>query len=329
MFELIENQTSVSFIGMCKNAGKTTAMNFLIEECSKRDIVLGITSIGRDGEERDVLHDIVKPKIYVPVGTIVATASECVDKSNIKIKLLEETNISTSLGDVLIFEVLSNGYIEIAGPPYKSVIQDVSKKMLSYGAKKIFIDGALGRKGSADKNIADAVILSAGVAYSSILDTLVDDTAFAVEMLSLPSLDYKIRDLSNVTIIDKEGVLHNLDLKTSLNSAKEIISSLSVDSRYLVLKGAFSSELAEALVINRNKFLNLTIIVENGTKVFIKRKEYNNMLKANIGLIALENINVVAVTINPTSPTGKTLDKELLEAALKDKVNVPVVNVKR
>ena len=142
MFDLIDRYKRVSFIGMCKNAGKTTAMNTLIKECSKKGIVLGITSIGRDGEERDILYDIVKPKIFVEKGTIVATASECMYKSSTEWDVLEDSNISTSLGNVLISRAINSGYVEVAGPPYKSAIKEVCDKMLQHGADKIFIDGA-------------------------------------------------------------------------------------------------------------------------------------------------------------------------------------------
>lgn len=329
MYELIEKYKRISFIGMCKNAGKTTAMNSFIDKCFKKGLKLGITSIGRDGEDKDVIYDIAKPKIYVEKGTIVATAYDCIEKSSIGTKILENTNISTAMGDIIIFEALNSDYIEIAGPPYKSAIKDVSDKMEFYGVDIIFIDGALGRKGSADKYVSDAAILSTGIAYSTDINKIVSDTIFAKNMLSLDSVDFEIETNSSVSIVNNDKSINELSLKTSLNSANEVIKYLDKDSRYLVLQGAFAEDLAEQLVINRKKLNNLTVVVENGTKVFITKKQYENMLKANIGLKAVDSINVLAVTINPTSPKGEVVDKDLMLKRFNEKLDCPVINVKK
>ena len=45
---------TMSIVGMCKNAGKTTMLNWLLEQ-GKLQGVLGLTSIGRDGESTDIV----------------------------------------------------------------------------------------------------------------------------------------------------------------------------------------------------------------------------------------------------------------------------------
>ena len=47
--EYIQGVRSLSIIGMCKNAGKTTVLNKLIAELNESRARLGLTSIGRDG----------------------------------------------------------------------------------------------------------------------------------------------------------------------------------------------------------------------------------------------------------------------------------------
>ena len=46
LYELIEGTKTLSVIGMCKNAGKTTVLNSLIGECEEHGDVLGLTSSG-------------------------------------------------------------------------------------------------------------------------------------------------------------------------------------------------------------------------------------------------------------------------------------------
>ena len=49
------NETkTMSIVGMCKNAGKTTMLNWLLTAGHLRG-TLGLTSIGRDGESTDVV----------------------------------------------------------------------------------------------------------------------------------------------------------------------------------------------------------------------------------------------------------------------------------
>ena len=47
LYDLSTKYKTLSIVGMAKNAGKTTAMNFLIEEAMDEGVALGITSIGR------------------------------------------------------------------------------------------------------------------------------------------------------------------------------------------------------------------------------------------------------------------------------------------
>lgn len=76
LLPLIEPYRSLSIIGMCKNAGKTTVLNRILSEMQETGKTLGLTSIGRDGESVDVVTQTHKPGIYVREGTLIATAVE-------------------------------------------------------------------------------------------------------------------------------------------------------------------------------------------------------------------------------------------------------------
>ena len=61
MVDIVSKYRSVSFIGMSKNAGKTTTLNFFIEK-TRGVKTLGLSSIGRDGESLDRVTGTEKPK---------------------------------------------------------------------------------------------------------------------------------------------------------------------------------------------------------------------------------------------------------------------------
>ena len=70
--ELAEKYNTLSIVGMSKNAGKTTALNYLIEEAMDEGVNIGVTSTGRDGETQDLVTGTEKPRVYLDIDTLVA-----------------------------------------------------------------------------------------------------------------------------------------------------------------------------------------------------------------------------------------------------------------
>ena len=110
----LESVKTMSIVGMCKNAGKTTTLNWILRQ--ETDRVLGLTSIGRDGESTDVVTGTEKPSIFVRRGTLVATAREMLRLGDVTKEILCTTGIPTPLGEVVIMRALSDGYVQLAGP---------------------------------------------------------------------------------------------------------------------------------------------------------------------------------------------------------------------
>ena len=82
------NETkTMSIVGMCKNAGKTTMLNWLLTGGHLRG-TLGLTSIGRDGESTDIVTGTEKPGIFVREGTLIATAQDMLRLGDITKEIL-------------------------------------------------------------------------------------------------------------------------------------------------------------------------------------------------------------------------------------------------
>ena len=110
------NETkTMSIVGMCKNAGKTTMLNWLLTGGHLRG-TLGLTSIGRDGESTDVVTGTEKPGIFVREGTLIATAKDMLRLGDVTKEILMTTGIPTPLGEVVILRARSAGYVQLAGP---------------------------------------------------------------------------------------------------------------------------------------------------------------------------------------------------------------------
>ena len=148
------NETkTMSIVGMCKNAGKTTMLNWLLTAGHLRG-TLGLTSIGRDGESTDVVTGTEKPGIFVREGTLIATAKDMLRLGDMTKEILMTTGIPTPLGEVVIMRARSAGYVQLAGPSITTQLRSVSESFFALGAEKSVIDGALGRKSLGARAVA-------------------------------------------------------------------------------------------------------------------------------------------------------------------------------
>ena len=66
----------LSIVGMAKNAGKTTALNYILEEAMDEGMLLGVTSTGRDGESSDLVTGTEKPRVFLDAGTLVSVPTQ-------------------------------------------------------------------------------------------------------------------------------------------------------------------------------------------------------------------------------------------------------------
>ncbi|OPL08346.1 MAG: hypothetical protein AVO33_11475 [delta proteobacterium ML8_F1] len=320
---------TLSLIGMVKNAGKTTLLNELIHEAGDRDVLLGITSIGFDGECLDSVTKTPKPRIMAPGGTLIATARDLVLKSPIKIEVLEVTGFETILGPVVVFRMLRAAYVELVGPRSSEGIREVSRLMLKWGADLVIVDGALDRKSSASPAVAEGVFLSTGAALSRDMGQVVQKTLHQIALLRLPRVHaheaaYEaLRKEGKIGIIDDSGEVCVLDLKTGIQAGKALRNHLKKSSRAVFFPGAVTYgtlvEMVEAGVM---------IVVTDGSKVFITREKYLELLAKGLEIRVVQPINLLGLSINPVAPKGYYFDpKELREAFERHLGDLLVINV--
>lgn len=331
--EAISKYKIISIIGLAKNVSKTTTLNYLIKNL--KEITLGLTSIGRDGEKYDVITQLPKPRIFIKKGTIVATARKSFEASEVQMELLKTTQFNTPLGEILILKALSDGLIELAGPSINKYLQEICVELKNLGCDLILIDGAFDRRSYATPVISDATILSTGASVSEDMEYVINLTAHTLNLLDLEKeKDEKIRDLSqkilketNIGIIDDKNSIKLLEVPTSLDAAKDIVKSLDDISKFLVLKGALTDKFLEDLMNSTDKYKGLTILVQDPTKLFLSRKIKDKFLKKGGILKVLKNIKIIAVTINPTSPLGYKFEKSIFLDLMKKNIDVPVFDL--
>lgn len=334
LLKLIKGYNTVSIIGMDKNSGKTTTLDYLIDK-ARGKLTLGLTSIGRDGEVVDRVTNTPKPKIYVSSGTLVATSKECLQNSDVTKEILKTTGISTAMGEVVIIRCLSDGYVELSGPSINYYMKNIAEELRAMGAETVLIDGAISRKTFGSPYISDGLILAAGASLSRNINEVAKNTSDTVKLLGIePVMDEEIVHLiEKILGSSKLGVIYGnneyktIDVITALDCSKILAQEMKNKPKYVAIKGVISDKLVEGVIHSGYNFKNTIFVVEDGTKLFLKYDTYEKFTRMGGKIKCLKKINVIAVTSNPMSPYGYEFDWRDLLDLLKNSIDVPVFDV--
>ncbi|MBV1757253.1 MAG: hypothetical protein KMY55_05340 [Dethiosulfatibacter sp.] len=328
--ELNQKYNSVSIIGLAKNAGKTVTLNYLIEQAYDSNIVLGLTSTGRDGERLDLVTETDKPAIFVGEDTIIATAISMLEIGDAGLEILETTEFTSPLGNIVLCRVKEEGNVQLAGPSNASDTRLVKEKMLGYGADLVVIDGAIDRKAVASPRITDACIIATGAVLSRDIKKVVSQTAYYASVFMLPGTKdlelIRLKDQLNRTcIIDDEYHLAYPKIKTSLGQGRTLTSMVDEKTRYIYLSGAVTTSMLKDLIFGKSNFI---ILIDDGTQVFSDYYSYNSLKKKGLRLEVLNPIRVEAITVNPTAPLGYSFPSDELVRMIGEEVGpIKVIDV--
>lgn len=313
LIELIKGKyKTISIVGMSKNSGKTVALNHLIGEAMDEGISIGITSIGRDGENLDIVTETEKPRIYVEDGTYIATAREMLNFGDANIEIMQVTDYRTPMGEIIIGRVRNGGYVQIAGPQLLSEVREVSNIMLDLGAEFVIVDGALDRLSSAAPAISEATIVATGAVVSRDINKVIEETVHLVNLFNLPTIEDEetrliIKDLINtnkIAVLDGNNKVDIIPLKTALNAGHIIGDHLKEDSKYLIIPGSLVKSTIEDLTRSTRRYKDIEIVITDGTKVFVAPKDWIKFRRQGVVVKVLDPINLVALTLNPYAPKG-------------------------
>ncbi len=307
----------ISIVGMAKNSGKTVTLNSVLEEAEEENLTLGLTSIGRDGEKTDIVTKTEKPQIYAYEGTIIATARSFIENTDTKIEILEVTDCTSSMGKIVIGRVVTSGYIELAGAASGTDIIKTSNKMLEYGAKLVIVDGAIDRKSSASPSVTEATILASGAVLSRDINKAILQTVYQANLFNLKSInDDSIKEISkknvdrNILVVDKNYNVKKLELLTALNTGNEIANSIDEDTFAVLIPGSIVTKTVEDIIQKNSNYKSVIFVVKDATKIFIDYVNYMKFEKKGFKIEVLNEINLIAITINPTAPEGYFFDSK-------------------
>jgi len=295
--KLIKNFHTVAILGTTKNAGKTTALNTLLDEEG-----VALTSIGVDGETVDSVTGTKKPRVFVRAGTLVATATGTLSDCTVTKELVCATGIPTPLGEIVVFRCVDDGFVKLAGPSISTELVALKKIFCELGAKRILIDGALARKSVATDGIVDGIVLSTGATLDADMDTVVDETAFLLSLYALPRFSHRVKPI------------------------EDAVAAVRAGRRILYTEGAVTDGMLRALSALR-QVKGIVLGVESVSKIVASRKELQTFFARGGRLRVRRPVRVLAVTVNPFSAYGWSFEPKEFLQRMRARTLVPVLNV--
>jgi hypothetical protein len=338
--ELIAPVQRLALVGLAKNTGKTETLARILAEHAQAGRIVGVTSIGRDGEQHDVIDArIDKPRILLQTGGLVASTDALLRASGVAHERLAQTGVRTPLGEVLIARLSEQGTVEVAGPSAAEDLRVVSDAMSALGADQVLIDGAIDRRAASSPAVADGLVMATGAVLSEEIEAVVAATKDAVDLVMLPVAGPPVAGevLADAPVEDApvDGGEKHLTLPRQLVLAAEpneiaaLLREHPQADKFRV-NGALSERFLEGLLAARTERAQRTlrIVVSDPTKVFLSHRGPSWYRRQGLAIEVLRTIDLKAITVNPVAPQSHRFDSQelrgLIEAAVPD---VPVLDV--
>ncbi len=315
----LKNIKSLSLIGNTKNAGKTTVLNNIIYNNTEK--ILGITSIGLDGESTDKVTNTKKPLIFCKPGTIICTSEKCISESNAYLEILQTIDNYSSYGKLVICRVLSHGYILLSGPSTLTDLIKVKEKLLYYKVDTIITDGAFDKKAFAldEENI----ILCIGASYSNSMKDTISNAVCLYKKIMINKTNFKHAE----SIFKNEkfliGIYDNNFKKVDVSSGYDISSILNEEYKLncdnkILINCPFTDQIAKFILNNKKQLIKNEFIINSGSSIICDCKLLNLLYDEEILITQVNSKKILTVTINPYSATGNSYDKTIFLNEMKN-----------
>lgn len=297
----------ISIIGLGKNVGKTTTLQWLIDtrpaQLASQDLCL--MSIGMDGERLDSMLGIDKPSIHAPAGTWLATADDALKLGSAGFEIWDSTGIHSPLGEILIARVVSAGTVVLAGVRQIANVERIQshlqQRLAASGQVPFFlIDGAFGRTAAASPDVCDAMILSTGAALVPDFQELIRATVTAWQKWTLPLTS---------------------DDDTPLLQEAVIRGKPYAQGKTMAVPGALTDRILELWGDGVQAWL-----LRDPAKLLLSEERFRRLLQRGTEIRVQRRVPVLAITVNPTSVTGYQVPAEVFRLQLQHVVSVPVVD---
>lgn len=329
---------TVAIVGMAKNSGKTTTLNWLLERVVASGRTVGLVSVGVDGEAVDAVTEGDKPAIRLPAGHWVATAASAFSRSDPRFEFVRQLGFSTPMGEAFVASTLSGGDVLLAGMRHRRDVVAARDALFECGADIVFVDGAFGRSAAADGRVAGGVVVSTGAVVGRTIDEVVAATRPLVEQCQLTTPDDEAvarlaaRSLQGDTLFARaDGESIELEESTALLGLEAVRDRFGDRLEALALPGAVTDRVVDELVAfpagPRTLVAASPAAFQTGPEAWAK------LTASGWELRVAHPVSLLGITANPVAPDGRVLEDgrlvdELAQAFAGTSVINPVERLK-
>ncbi|KJS03187.1 MAG: hypothetical protein VR65_02915 [Desulfobulbaceae bacterium BRH_c16a] len=254
------------FIGSDKNAGKTTAFNFIYEKMHKEQErpEVCVTGTGINGEATDNFDGRAKPTIRLQAGSLFLTHSRHLSRHTGKYSTLQTFAEPSFRGHYVLGRCLVGFPVVLEGPNTGSefvVIKEaLAKKLMPDGT--LLIDGSIDRQFLADPTISDMFYFS--LLFSGRAPQLLGALRLPTGPEHIAGIVQRLKTAATKSLLfGGDGRLHYRGEQTPFSDGQlqRACESLGKEPAWLYLNGAFSRSLADFLA----PYGNIDLLLDNFT----------------------------------------------------------------
>lgn len=327
---------SLSIVGLEKNTGKTECLNYVLRRLENSGHRLALTSIGVDGEKTDIVTGTSKPETELYESLVFITSEKHFHQKKLTAEILEISDRSTALGRLVTARAINRGKVILSGPSDTLWLKHLINRMDHFQIDTTIIDGAISRISPGSPAVTESMILNTGAAVSTDIRKLIRHTKFVYELINLPQYDaFASADIKNEELlalkaglyaINEKGI-HNLNIP-SVFLLKDHENELFKYGNTLYVTGAVSDKMLDFIRLQK-EFENTTLIIRDFTRMFVKPETFRSYINSGHKLQVLLRTKLLAVCVNPVSPSGYVLNSAELCTGLSDSLQIPVYDIKK
>ena len=315
---------SLAIVGLEKNTGKTECLNYILGQLGGQAERFALTSVGIDGESRDQVCQTAKPEIEIPEGMIFVTS----EKHYREKRLAAEAPAWVLEGPAPGARM--SGKLLLSGPSDTAGLKALIDRLKARGVGTTIVDGALSRLSLASPAVTEAMILATGAAVAGNIPELVRKTKYVYELIGIEEIEDALRTrldplTQGVWAVSGGGEPIDLELPSVLMLERSG-ENLFRHGRRIYATGIVTDKLFQLL---RTQQREVELIVRDFTRVFASPEAFYAFLRRGHRIRVVHRSRLLAVTVNPTAPSGLVLDSRRLCEAMQEALQIPVYDVKK
>lgn len=333
---------AIGVAGTAKNTGKTTTALEMIRQSVRAGLRTALTSIGYDGEERDHITALPKPRYHLPRGMLVATAERCLRAGAAEYEAKAVTSIRTVFGPIVVAEIQKPGLVLVAGPHRASELAEVLEIFDNLGADLAIADGALNR--CVPLTRTQGLVLATGAALDVRISHVAQHAQAVAALFSYPvAADREAWHPWRISArVDGRVVELGAGSLLGDETGRQVYAALAGAVQDLVIPGACSpAVLKQLLDAAGERLANARLILGGPLKLLASGDAvaWEKAVRRGQRVEYLETLPLMCITVNPFYPryepeTGvyhpAYVDKAMLLAEVRARVQgVPVFDLKQ